>query len=48
MRDRPGFARAHWFGLVAAILAIAGTGIALASTDRHAMPPIASIGYSKQ
>ena len=39
---------ARWIGLAGAALAIAGTGIALASTDRHAGPINASTGYSKQ
>ena len=41
-------AYARWLGLVAAALAVAGTSIALASTDREAASSIAPAGYSKQ
>lgn len=44
----PGISHARWFGLAAAALAVAGTGIALASTERLAAPSSPSVGYSKQ
>lgn len=44
----PGIAHARWFGLIAAALAIAGTSIALASTDRHTAPGNPAVGYSMQ
>ena len=48
MSSRSTASHARRAGLAAAALAIAGTGIALASTDRHIPPISAPTGYSRQ